>query len=218
MIKACIFDLDGTLMNTPTTITHYVNVTLNEFGYESVSEEKCRYFAGNGAKLLIERAMADVGADSKEFDEMFKFYNKVYNKDTSYLTKPYDGIVEMLSDMKTLGIKTAVLSNKPDFATKDVVRGFLGELIDVVRGAVDTVALKPSSEGIDILLEEFGLKKEECIYVGDTSVDMETGNNAGIFTVGVLWGFREREELENSGADIIVSEPKEILKKVIGND
>lgn len=212
MIKACIFDLDGTLMNTLTSLTHFVNVTLSEFGYDGISEEKCRRFVGNGAKCLIERAMADVGADEKEFDKMLRFFIREYNKDTSYLTIPYDGIPEMLAAMKTDGIQTAVLSNKPDYATGDIVKNFLGDLIDVARGAVDGVELKPSCEGLDILLKELGVEKDECIYVGDTAVDMETGKKAGIFTIGVLWGFREREELEKSGADMIVSDPDEIYR------
>jgi len=211
MTKACIFDLDGTLLNTLTTISHYVNLTLAEFGYPQISEECCKLLVGDGAKLLMERSIREVDGNPADFDRMFEFYNKAYNSDTTYLTTPYNGIPELLAELKKRGIKTAILSNKPDFATKDVAKAFFGDMISITRGATDDVALKPSPDGIGILLDELGLEKEECIYVGDTSVDMQTGKNAGIFTVGVLWGFRSRAELEESGADMIISSPDEIL-------
>lgn len=211
MIKACIFDLDGTLLNTITTISYYVNKTLDEFGYPVINEERYKILVGNGAKLLIERAIREVGGNMDDFDGMFEFYNKAYNKDTAYLTTPYSGIPELLAELKVRGIKTAILSNKPDFATKDAAKTFLGDMIDITLGATDDIPLKPSAEGVEFLLDELGVKKEECVYIGDTSVDMQTGKNAGIYTIGVLWGFRDRKELEESGADVIVSKPLEIL-------
>ena len=138
----------------------------------------------------------------------------ITNKNTTYPTSPFEGIPELLNSMRSMGIKTAVLSNKPDFATKSVVKSFFGENIDVVHGAVDGVKLKPSCEATDIILRELGARKDECLFVGDTAVDMETGKNSELYSVGVLWGFRCRKELEESGADVIVAKPHEILNTI----
>lgn len=213
MIKACIFDLDGTLLDTIPTISYYCNLTLEEFGFAPLDAEEYKYLAGNGAKLLLERMIDRVGGDKeKYFDKMFKFYNKAYDRDVSYGTKPFDGIPEMLGELKTMGIATCVLSNKPDFAAREVIKRFLGSLIDVTHGGRDGVALKPSTEGIDEILAEIGVSADECLYIGDTSVDMQTGKNAGMYTVGVLWGFRKRDELEENGADVIIVHPSEIVQ------
>ncbi|MBR2404083.1 MAG: HAD family hydrolase [Clostridia bacterium] len=212
MIKACIFDLDGTLLDTIPTISHYCNLSLEEFGLGTIEDEEYKYLVGNGAKVLIERALDFVGADKEEyFEKVYKFYTKAYDKDVSYGTKPYDGIPEMLAELKTMGIRTYVLSNKPDFAANEAIKTFLGNLIDATYGGRDGVALKPSTEGVDIVLSENGIKREECLYIGDTSVDMQTGKNALMYTIGVLWGFRKRDELEANGADAIVSQASEIV-------
>ena len=211
MIKACIFDLDGTLLDTIPTISYYCNLTLEEFGFEPIEPDEYKYFVGNGAKLLVERMIERVGADKdKYFDKMFKFYTRAYDKDVSYLTKPYDGIPELLARLKTKGIHVCVLSNKPDFAACEAIRTFLGDLVDLTHGARDGIALKPSTEGIDEILKESGLRADECLYIGDTNVDMQTGKAAGMYTIGVLWGFRKRDELIDSGADAIAQHPDEI--------
>ncbi len=211
MIKACIFDLDGTLLNTIPTISYYCNLTLEHFGFEPIEEKKYNYFAGNGAKLLIERTLAHAGADlEKYFEKAFEYYNCEYNKNTTRGTKPFKGICELLDEMKRRGIKTFVLSNKPDFAAKSVIDSFLGDKIDATYGATQGVALKPSTEGLEKIMKEYSVSKSECLYIGDTDVDMQTGKNAGLFTIGVLWGFRDEEELMANGADLIVSNPVEI--------
>lgn len=215
MIKLCIFDLDGTLLDTLPTISHYSNLALAEFGLPSVLEERFKYHAGNGAKVLIERTLKDVNADlDKYFDKVFKFYTKEYDKDVNYLTKPFDGVPELLAGLKTMGIGTAVLSNKPHYATVNVVKNLLGELVDLTCGARDNVPLKPSPDGVFNILAELNINPDECLYIGDTGTDMETAKNSGLFAIGVLWGFRDEAELKNAGADIIVSHPLEILDYV----
>ncbi len=210
MIKACIFDLDGTLLNTLPTIRHYVNLTLSKFEIGSVSEKDVKKMVGNGSKKLIERAILKQGAELDDFEKIHKFYSDSYDKDVTYLTHTYDGIPELLIELKTSGIKTAVLSNKPDFAAKEAVKTFLGDLVDVVYGGREDVPLKPDPEGVYQIMEELQVTKDECIFIGDSSVDMQTGKNAGIFAIGVDWGFRDEDELVQNGADKIVSEPAEI--------
>ena len=213
MKKLCIFDLDGTLLDTLPTISYYCNLTLKEFGLPEICQERYKYLAGNGAKVLLERMIDEVGESREEyFDKMYKFYNMEYDKNVSYLTKPFDGVPELLAGLKSLGIGTAVISNKPDFAAVNVVKLFLGELVDIAHGAREKIALKPSPEGVFKIFEEAGVTADECLYVGDTSTDMETGKNSGIFSIGVLWGFRKEDELLKSGADLIVSSPLEILE------
>ncbi len=213
MIKACIFDLDGTLLDTIPTISYYCNLSLEEFGLPAIEPEEYKYLVGNGVKVLTERMLDFLGADKEVyFDKVHKFYTKAYDKDAAYGTKPYDGIPEMLAELKTMGVRNYVLSNKPDFAANEAIRTFLGNLIDATYGGRDGVALKPSTEGINIVMSENDIKPEECLYIGDTSVDMQTGKKAGMFTIGVLWGFRKRDELEANGADVIVSHPSEIVE------
>ncbi len=212
MKKLCIFDLDGTLLDTLPTIAYYCNLTLREFNLPEIPEERYKYLAGNGAKVLIERMIDEVGADREiYFDKMFKFYNKEYDKNFSYLTKAFNGVPELLAGLKEIGIGTAVISNKPDFAAVNVVKMFLGDLIDIAHGGRDGIPLKPSPEGVFKIFEEAGVAADECLYVGDTGTDMETGKNSGIFSIGVLWGFRKEDELLKNGADLIVSHPLEIL-------
>ncbi len=210
MIKSCIFDLDGTLLNTLPTIRHYVNLTLSEFGLGSVSEKDVKKMVGNGSKKLIERALLKNGASLEDFEKIHKFYSDSYDEDVTYLTHTYDGIPELLAELKTMGIKIAVLSNKPDFAAKEAVKTFLGDLVDVTYGGRDDVPLKPSPDGVYQIMEELGVKEGESLFIGDSSVDMKTGKNAGLFTIGVKWGFRDEDELIQNGADKIVSSPEMI--------
>ena len=213
MIKCAIFDLDGTLLNTLTTITHYVNLVISRYGIREISEEECKYFVGNGAKTLIDRTAASRGINNKELiSRILEEYNREYNNNTLYLTKPYEGICELLSSLKDKGIKLAVLSNKPDGTAKNIIPAFFPDTFATVHGGREGIPLKPAPDGVFEIYKEFGASSEEIIYVGDTNVDMQTGKNAGAaLTVGVSWGFRPREELISSGADVVIDKPCELL-------
>lgn len=213
MIRCAIFDLDGTLLDTITTITHYVNLVLDRHGIPVISEDECKYFVGNGARKLIDRVMESRKiTDSDTALRVYEEYNREYNADTLYLTKPYDGIKELLLALKERKISLAVLSNKPDEATKDIIPAFFPNTFAIVHGGRDGIMLKPAPDGVLEILDELGASPDELMYVGDTNVDMFTGKNAGArMTVGVSWGFRTREELKESGADVIVDTPSEII-------
>ncbi len=212
MIKAVIYDLDGTLLDTLSTIAGYANTAMRKFGLCEFETECFKTFVGNGAKVLIKRVLEASGADvEKYFDKVYTYYNEIYNSDPISITKPYDGIVELINSVKALGIKQAVLSNKPDYATKGVAKRFFGDIFDEVYGGREGVELKPHPAALLSLLDELKIKPEECIFVGDTYVDIRTGKSAGAQTIGVLWGFRDREELSGEGADYIVEDPEEIL-------
>ena len=219
MIKACIFDMDGTVLDTITTITYYVNVTLEKFGIKKISEDECKVFVGNGAKILIERIFKSRGCDESMLTEVLDSYNAAYDENPNYLTAPFDGIPELLAALKARGIKVGIVSNKPDFLTRPLAEKFFGDLVDSACGGLDNVPLKPAPDSVLKMLRDFGASPSECAYFGDTGVDLQTGKNVGArLTVGVLWGFRKEDELRQNGADVIVKHPDEILGEVLKID
>lgn len=213
MVKLCIFDLDGTVLDTVATIAYYGNYALSKNGIEPIDVEEYKYFAGNGAVNLIKRALRFRDCLTDEvFEKVFADYNTAYNANTSYLTAPFDGIQETLKAIKTQGIKMAILSNKPHFATCGVINSLFGEgYFDCVYGQREDVPIKPDPTAVLGIMEECNVKPEECLYIGDTGTDMETGKNAALCTVGVLWGFRGKEELLEGGADLIIEKPQQLL-------
>ena len=213
MIKCAIFDLDGTLLDTITTITYYVNRALSQNDIPEITEDECKYFIGNGARLLIKRSLEKSGSFTEEhFKKVYGEYSDMYNADTLYLTSPYDGIAELISALRERGIRLAVLSNKPDETTKAIIPCFFGDSFDLVYGGREGIPLKPAPDAFFEICEELSVSRDEVIYLGDTSVDMLTGKGAGAaLTVGVSWGFRTKEELSESGADVIVDSPLEVL-------
>lgn len=215
--KAVIFDLDGTLADSVESIAYTANRALAAFGFKGFETERFKEFAGDGADTLIKRCLKAAGDDKLEyFDRVYKKYKELFKHDCLYNVKAYDGIEELLDELKKSKIKTAVLSNKPHERAVDVVNGLFGEgFIDIVLGHSIEREKKPSPDGAKLIAEKFGLSVKNCIYVGDTNVDMQTGKNAGMLTVGVTWGFREEEELIKNGADIIINKPCEILNLIL---
>lgn len=218
MIKACIFDLDGTVADTVTTIAHFGNAALNHFGFPAIEVEKYKIMVGNGASVLVRRMMDAVNAPDELYEQVRVYYNTTYDNDFMYLTKPFDGILSMLQGMKDAGIKIAVVSNKPDSTTCKVCEELFGTLLDLARGGREGVPLKPNPQAIFETMEDLSVSSEECLYIGDTGTDMETGKNAGLYTIGVTWGFRGEDELKKFGADVIVSSPEEILAIALGGE
>ena len=214
-INTCIFDLDGTLLNTITTITYYVNKTMRHYGLRELTLSECKSFVGNGAVKLMRRAIDAVGGCEADFDEILSTYISYYDEDPYYLTAPYPGIEELLDALKRDGIRLAVLSNKQDSSTKSVVEHFFPEVFDCVMGGLDGVPLKPDPTVAKMILTSLGSTPEQTAWIGDTSVDVMTGKNLGaMLTVGVSWGFRDRAELEGAGADVIADAAEEILPEV----
>ena len=220
MIKCCIFDLDGTILNTITSITHFVNETLRKYKIDTVTEEECKYFAGNGARNLIIRALKSKGIDDAELlEKVLADYNAAYDANPLYLTDAFDGIRELLSALSERGVRLAVLSNKPNSTVKSIVNSFFPGVFDDVRGGVEGVPLKPSPVIPRDILSGFGISPENTAWVGDTATDVQTGVNLGAaLNIGVLWGFRPQKELEDAGAHVIVSTPLEILSEVLKVD
>ena len=215
-MKACIFDLDGTLTNTLESMTYSVNLTLKEMGLSQITKDQCRMFVGNGARVLIEESLK-VSGDPKasRIEEGMKIYGRIFDQNCTYHVTPYEGIPEMLKALKDKGIQLAVLSNKPDRQTVKVVKAIFGEeLFDYAQGQKEGIRRKPEPDGVWYLMEQMHVSKEECLYIGDSEVDAATGRNAGLKTIGVLWGFRDRKTLETAGADDLIDRPDELLQFV----
>ena len=211
--KAYIFDLDGTIANTLTSIAYFGNRALEIYGYQPIEEQKYRYMVGNGAKILVRRMLRENGIDSEEvFNRVLSLYNQSYDDNPLYLTVPYAGIPEMLKKLKSNDIKLAVLSNKPHSTTCKVAEKLFGnQLFDLVYGQREGVPLKPDPEPLLSVIKELGVKPTECVYAGDTATDIQTGKNAGVFTVGVLWGFRDEAELRENHADAVITTANQLL-------
>ena len=213
MVKLCIFDMDGTVVDTISSISYFANRALNLYGLPSIEKDRYKILVGNGARVLVERMVAEVGGDSEQLEKVYKEYNTTYDNDFLYLTEAYEGVVEMLSELKEMGIKTAILSNKPDVTAGKVAKALFKEgLIDLCYGAREGIPLKPDPEGVYKILEEMQISGDDCLYIGDTATDIKTAKNASLTSIGVLWGFRDRAELEGAGADYVINHPSEIVK------
>ncbi|NLZ81379.1 MAG: HAD family hydrolase [Clostridiales bacterium] len=204
-----IFDLDGTLLNTLDDLSASVNYALEVCGYPLRNVDEVRRFVGNGVEKLIERAVPEEasGEDTKACLDIFKVH---YKDNMNNQTRPYDGIMEILENLKAKNIKIAVVSNKMDYAVKVLCENKFNGFIQVAIGSSKGVAKKPAPDTVLEALRSLDSKSEEALFVGDSDVDMETAKNASITSVGVTWGFRDREILEAAGADFIIENPKEL--------
>ena len=212
--RAVIFDLDGTLSDSIHSIKYCADQAAAAFGYGPFSVEQYKYFVGDGAANLIKRVLA-AGGDTElsHFEEAFALYREIFRENCMYQVRPYDGIRELLAALKERGAKIAVLSNKSHAETVNVIEALFGKgYFDVIQGQKDNVPIKPSPEGVFQILNRLGLTAADILYLGDTATDMKTGKGAGAFTVGALWGFRDRKELEEGGADAVIGHPLELLE------
>ena len=212
MIKACIFDLDGTVLYTLESIARAGNKMLEQLGFPVQPVDDYRFYCGNGADKLVERLLKKTGGMNPENYSCGCLLNRRFLAEAPlYRVHPYEGMTEALKELKRRGILLAVFSNKPDGAAKDAIEGSYGAgLFDLVRGQKKDVPMKPAPDGALEIAGELGCLPCECLYFGDTGTDMQTGKNDGMKTVGVLWGYRGRKELEENQASCIISKPSEI--------
>jgi len=211
-----LFDLDGTLLDTVDDLTDSVNEVLEANGYPLRTRDEVRLATGNGARYLFRKVLPE-GVSDSAMDDIMAQYKIIYKKNMRNKTKPYDGIMDMLGELKTLGVKTAVISNKPDYAVGSLCRDYFGEHIDIAVGDRPDVARKPEPESGEIVMQKLGSEKEKTLYVGDSDVDIIMGRNLGVKSVGVPWGFRDVDSLKKEGADYIINEPGELVDIVKGS-
>lgn len=211
MIRVCIFDLDGTLANTLESMAHAANAVLGLFGMGELPVDNFRYYCGDGAEMLVRRILKDAGDEElKYFEQAAPAYREIFKQDPLYHVTPYEGMREVLKKLKDHGILLAVCSNKPHGPTVQAITGLFGDTFHMILGQQEGLARKPAPDPALRIAGELGVKPEECMYIGDTHTDMETGNSAGMFTVGALWGYRDREELVSSGAQALAKTPEEL--------
>lgn len=213
MKNTVIFDLDGTLLNTLDDLADSVNFALSQQGFPERSYEEVRLFVGNGIRKLIERSVPK-NATPEQTELCYNTFCEYYKMHMEDKTKPYDGIPDLLYALKNAGIKTAVVTNKADFAAQNLCKEMFGDLITVTVGANDGIRHKPYPDGTNLALKLLGTKKEDAYFVGDSDVDILTAKNAGIDPVGVLWGFRDKATLISAGARVFAKNTEE-LKEIL---
>lgn len=214
MINTIVFDLDGTLLNTLEDLKDSVNFALERQGYPLRDLNEIRSFVGNGIRLLMERAVPE-NIPAETFEICFKDFCDYYKIHMEDKTAPYDGINDMLTNIKKAGFKTAIVTNKADFAAQDLCKRMFGENIDFVVGSSDDRPNKPAPDGVFYALEKLDSKIENTVFVGDADTDILTAKNASLPSIGVLWGFRDREVIEEAGAEYIVESVNDLEKLLI---
>ncbi len=215
MYKLAIFDLDGTLLNTLTDLALACNYALRENGFKEHSVDTYKTYVGDGIYKLVERMLPIMHRNDLMIEKVKSLFDTYYAKHSMDHTKPYDGIIELLHTLQEQGVHTAVASNKPDKYTQELVKLLFKKKIELTFGQRIGVPAKPHPQVLLEIREHFKVSAEECIYIGDSDVDMITAKNAGIISVGVLWGFRTQQELLEAGAHYIVSEPKRLEELIL---
>lgn len=216
MIKAIIFDLDGTVADTISAIREGVNLTMEQFGYPTHTDADIRRFINHGARELIRQALPEaVSTDPARVDEVLHVYHGMYDKTYTHTNLCYEGMVEAMCELKKK-YALAILSNKQDRMVKGLAAQLLPQgTVKVAQGQVDGVPTKPDPTAVWQICRVLGAEPAECAFVGDSDVDMHTAINAGCLPVGVSWGYRSEDVLRKAGAQIIVHSPSELVK-VIG--
>lgn len=205
-----IFDLDGTLLSTLDDLAASCNAALRHSHMPEHSVEEVRMMVGNGVKKLMERAIPD-GTENPDFKDTYAYFRQHYMKHNLDTTHPYDGIMEMLTELHNRGKKIAVVSNKFYAATQELCRHFFGELVDVAIGEREDIRKKPAPDTVIEALRQLDSKASEAVYIGDSDVDIDTARNSHMPCISVLWGFRSREFLIEHGATAFASKPADIV-------
>ena len=216
-VTTVIFDLDGTLLNTLDDLTISVNHCMNKYNFPLHSRDQVRQMVGNGIYLLMERALPE-GRNTPEYDACVQEFSTFYKEHMLDHTVPFNGIYPLLSALHNHGYRLAIVSNKFDAAVKGLNQDFFSKYISVAIGESPTIAKKPAPDTVFQAIKELGSRPEQCLYVGDSEVDIETARNAGIPCISVNWGFKSTEFLKEHHASVIVSSPEELLDTILKRD
>lgn len=215
MIKGCIFDLDGTLVDSLEDLANSTNELLKRRGYPTHELSEYNYFVGNGVKKLVERALP---FDKKhETDECLKEFYEIYERRCLEFTYCYNGINELLCYLKENHIHLAVVTNKPHYLAQKICDFYFKDIFVKIIGNRIEYPLKPDPMSTLSVLDRFEINNDECVFIGDSNVDIYTGINAKMKTIGVTWGFRTYDELKDAGATYVVNHPSEI-KEIINEN
>ena len=213
-IKAVLFDLDGTLLDTIEDLADSLNHILAQYDLPVHTVAEVQQFVGNGIPKLLERAVLP-DTPKEQIGEMYRQFLAYYQTHCRIKTKPYPGIPELVDELKRRGLRLGVISNKADPATQELISHFFGGRFVFVLGATEGRKLKPDRAMLDAALAALSLDAGEAVYVGDSQVDIETARNAGMPCVSVTWGFRSRETLLENGASLLADTPEELLRRIL---
>ena len=208
--KAVIFDLDGTLLNTLEDLMDAVNYALTKYGYPARTLSEIRAFVGNGVRKLMERALPD-GADNPQFELLLGAFRTYYTAHCEDKTHAYDGVIDLMEQLKAAGLKMAIVSNKLDSAVKDLNQSYFKDYVQTAIADKEGVRKKPAPDMVEQALLELQCEKKDTVYIGDSDVDIQTAANAGLACICVSWGFRDASFLRECGAAVIADTPQEVF-------
>lgn len=211
--KLIVFDMDGTVLDTLGDLCVSLNHALKKNGLPERSINEVRSFVGNGIRKLIERGVP-AGTDTEKINKVHADFSEHYESNCANLTAPYDGIKEIIAEIRNKGMKTAVVSNKVDNAVQELAEHYFGGLFDMCVGESKNIKRKPAPDEVEAVLKTLNIKKEDALFVGDSEVDIETAKNSGLPIISVTWGFKDRDFLLSHGAKVLIDEPRELLKKL----
>lgn len=215
MMKLVIFDLDGTLLDTKEDLIESINYTLKKFGYQQEEPSVYLDLVGKGIKAVIEHALPEPVRTKEEIARLKSQFECYYSAHMMRLTKPYPGVIELLTELRHRGVVLAVVSNKAQEEARELIRHyFKSGTFDVVLGQREGEPMKPNPAIVNEILGTTGMDEKDALYVGDSTVDIETAHKAGIISVAVTWGFFTRQELKKYGADYVVDNPADVLKLI----
>lgn len=210
-----IFDMDGTILYTLDDICDGVNASLSRHGLPVRTKDEIRRHIGNGIRHEIESSVPE-GTKESMIDAVFHDFHAWYEIHCNDRTRPYDGIVELLEDLKQAGIHCAVVSNKADYAVKALNEIYFKGLLEAGVGEKDGIARKPAPDEVDEVLRLLNMERNRAVYIGDSEVDIETAANAGMDCIGVSWGYRDRKWLQECGAEVIVDDVSQLRQLLLG--
>ena len=207
--QAVLFDMDGTVLDTLDDLCDSINHSLAEFSLPNVSREHVRQCLGNGAAFLVSHSIPACSSPGLEAN-VLAFYKPWYDAHCLIKTAPYEGILPMMQSLKEQGLRLAIISNKPDRAVQELSDAFFPGLLELSVGESPSVRRKPAPDTVLKAASQIGLSVDQCVYVGDSEVDLETARNAGMDCISVTWGFRDEAQLIEAGASVLVRTPEEL--------
>ena len=214
MFKLCVFDMDGTVVNSIGDIAAALNRSLEKIGYKAHSEDAYYKMVGDGMAVLCRRAIGN--APEEEVQRLIALYDADYKNNCCERSHIYDGMTDLIKRLKEKGIKCAILSNKPHPQLMEIAKVlFEDDMFDEILGHTPDFAPKPDPASMLYLMDKMGYKQDEVVFIGDSNVDVQLGKAADVYTVGVTWGFRGEEELKSEGADAIVNNADELYDVIV---
>ena len=214
--KAVLFDMDGTVLDTLDDLLDSVNYSLAHFSLPPVSREHVRQNLGNGAAFLINHCMP-AECSPELCSRVLAFYKPWYDEHCRIKTSPYAGILPMMEKLRTRGLRLAIISNKPDTAVQELAEAFFPGLLELAVGESSSVRRKPAPDTVLKAASQMNLSQADCVYVGDSEVDILTALNAGMDFISVTWGFRDEPQLLESGASVLAHTPEELLNLILAS-